>query len=87
MSQEGEALHPLVYRLLDEIERQDAKHGGFSGATPLGRSRLGLACLEDEIAEALQAWREERQAPTFEKTRAEVLQVAAVALRILRDAL
>jgi hypothetical protein len=84
---ESEVIDPLIYRLLQEIARQDDKHGRFSGTTQLGRSRLGLACLEDEVAEALQAWREERRAPTFENTRAEVLQVATVALRLLRDAL
>lgn len=77
---------PEIYALMAEIERQDAKHGPYEG-TVLGRSRLALATLEDEIAEALEAWRSERHALDWEHTRAEVLQVAAVAIRTLRDAL
>lgn len=79
-------VHPLIYRLLEEIARQDAKHGPFEG-TILGRSRLAIACLEDEVQETREAWRAERQATTWEQTRTEMLQVAAVAIRGLRDAL
>lgn len=82
----GVVVHPLVFQLIEEIERQDAKHGRYEGTT-LGRSRLALATLEDEVAEALEAWRCERRSPMWEDTRAEVLQVAAVAIRTLRDAL
>lgn len=77
---------PLIYRLMAEVERQDHKHGPFEG-TQLGRSRLAIACLEDEVEEARNAWRDERKALDWEETRTEVLQVAAVALRALRDAL
>ena len=77
---------PLMYALMEEIERQDKKHGPYQGTT-LGRSRLALATLEDEVTEALEAWRGERKALTWDETRAEVLQVAAVAMRTLRDAL
>lgn len=76
----------LLADLAREVERQDAKHGPFEG-TPLGRSRLAIACLEDEVEEARNAWRSERKAPTWEATREECLQVAAVAIRALRDAL
>lgn len=79
-------IDPLIYRLIEEIERQDEKHGPYQG-TILGRSRLALATLEDEVAEAREAWREERKAHDWNATRAEVLQVAAVAIRTLRDAL
>jgi hypothetical protein len=79
-------IHPVIYQLLAEISRQDAKHGPFEG-TILGRSRLAIACLEDEVAEAREAWRDERKALNWDATRAEVLQVAAVAVRALRDAL
>ena len=82
---EGPMRH-LVAALLAEVERQDAKHGPYEG-TPLGRSRLALATLEDEVAEAVQAWRDERRVAEWTNTRAEVFQVAAVALRTLRDAL
>lgn len=75
-----------MYALMVEIARQDEKHGPFGG-TVLGRSRLAIACLEDEVAEAREAWRSERKALTWDATREEVLQVAAVAMRALRDAL
>jgi hypothetical protein len=77
---------PLIYALLREIARQDEKHGPFEG-TILGRSRLALACLEDEVEEARDAWRSERKGLLWEATREEVVQVAAVAIRTLRDAL
>lgn len=79
-------IDPLTYWLLMEIARQDEEHGPFEG-TLLGRSRLAIACLEDEVAEAREAWRTEREATTWDATREEVLQVAAVAMRALRDAL
>lgn len=82
----GTAIHPLIYALMTEIARQDEKHGPYQGTT-LGRSRLALATLEDEVAEAREAWRDERKALTWDHTREEVLQVAAVAIRTLRDAL
>jgi hypothetical protein len=83
---EPATVHPLIFRLMEEIDRQDRKHGPYEG-TVLGRSRLALATLEDEVAEAREAWRSERGAVTWDETRAEVLQVAAVAIRALRDAL
>lgn len=83
---ERTVVNPLIYRLIEEIQRQDEKHGPYQG-TILGRSRLALATLEDEVAEAKDAWRSERKAVTWDETRAEVLQVAAVAIRTLRDAL
>lgn len=76
---------PWFDALAAEVARQDAKHGPFEG-TPLGRSRLALACLWDEVAEAHQAWRDERHVEGWGETRTEVLQVAAVAIRALRDA-
>lgn len=76
---------PGVYvELMREVARQDEKHGPFEGSV-LGRSRLAIACLEDEVAEAKQAWRDERKALTWDETYTEVLQVAAVAVRALRD--
>ncbi len=82
----GATVDPLIYALLSEITRQDDKHGPFEG-TILGRSRLAIACLEDEVLEVREAWQDERGALGWEATRAEVLQVAAVAIRTLRDAL
>jgi hypothetical protein len=71
--------------LRTEIERQDVKHGRFSASTPLGYSRLAIACLEDEVTEVRDAWREERKSPHWNHTLEELLQVAAVAMRAYRD--
>lgn len=76
----------LLDALTHEVRRQDAKHGPYQG-TPLGCSRLAIATLEDEVREVLDAWRAERREPHWRQTRAEVLQVAAVCIRTLRDAL
>lgn len=76
----------LLVELEAEILRQDYKHGPYQG-THLGRSRLALATLEDEVREALDAWRAERFTGQWKDTRHEVLQVAAVAMRAIRDAL
>lgn len=90
MPETGETREPdlgdLLSDLLREVERQDAQHGPYQG-TPLGRSRLALATLEDETREAVEAWRSERREPHWQHTREEVLQVAAVCIRALRDAL
>jgi hypothetical protein len=77
----------ILDELRAEIDRQDRKHGPYERQSRLGVSRLALATLEDEVAEAKDAWREERRAPDWSHTREEVLQVAAVAVRTLRDAL
>lgn len=84
--------------LLDEIDRQDAKHGPFSGSR-LGRQRLSLACVEDELREALSAWQMEKRTATLpdgveggfipspgHSAAEELLQTAAVAMRAIRDA-
>lgn len=75
----------LLIDLEEEMARQDAKHGPFEGSV-LGRSRLALACLRDEIDEAEKAWRDERKTFGWPETHTEVMQVAAVAMRALRDA-
>lgn len=77
----------LLQALEAEIENQDLKHGPIRGATPLGASRLALACIEDEVVEALAAWDEEKAHGAWDETRVEVIQVAAMAFRALRDAL
>lgn len=81
----------LVGQLLAEITRQDARHpDGF----PPDRNgiRAGIAALEDETREALEAWHSEKKPPEgrlprfqWTHTRDELLQAAAVAIRTLRD--
>lgn len=71
-------LQPLIVQLVAEIKRQDELYEG----TAITQPRLALAEIEYKTAQALRAWREERDA-----TRGAVMQIAAVALRALRDAL
>jgi len=76
----------LLTELDREVIRQDAKHGPtFNAASELGRVRLGVACLEDEVEETRDAWREDRRTGDWSHTREEALQVAAVALRLVRQ--
>jgi hypothetical protein len=77
-------MEQLLAELALEVQRQDGKHGPFTG-TPLGASRLAVACLEDETGEARDAWRADRKVPGFPHMREELLQAAAVALRGIRD--
>lgn len=83
----GSEVEQIMDALRVEVDRQDAKHGPYDRQSRLGVSRLAIATLEDEVAEAKDAWREERRAPDWPHTREEVLQVGAVAVRTLRDAL
>lgn len=86
MSASTGALARLQEQLDDEVRRQDAKHGTeFNAGTALGRVRLGVACLEDEVEETRNAWREDRKTWDFPHVREEALQVAAVALRLVRQ--
>lgn len=72
-------LQPLIVQLVAEIKCQDGLYEG----TAITQPRLALADIEYETAQALRAWREEREAPTWDATRGEVMQIAAVALRAL----
>lgn len=70
--------------LLQEIERQDEVHPHGYPATRDGM-RLGLAALEDEVKEAFDEWREHRRVPDWGCLDVELLQVAAVAMRMFRS--
>jgi hypothetical protein len=74
----------LVAELLVEVSTQDFEHQGGYPATRDG-VRLGLAAAEDELVEAHDAWRDERRVAGWRATRGELLQVAAVALRVARS--
>lgn len=68
-----------------EIAKQDHRYGGrFGGDTALAAVRLGIACLEDEVREVLEAWHEERRKQSWTHTREELVQVAALAIRCVR---
>ena len=69
------------------VDHQDRRYGPF---TPdVSGVRLALACLEDEVDEAKDAWRSERKprrgTKAWATTTAEVMDVAAVSVRLLRD--
>lgn len=67
-----------------EVVRQDGLHpGGY--ATTRDGVRLGIAALEDEVREALDAWGSEKRAPSWQETYGEVEQTVAVGLRIMRE--
>lgn len=77
----------LVAEVLAEVVRADEKHGPLNHGLPsvLASSRLSVACLEDELEECLQAWREDRRTPGMPHLREELIQVAALAMRAVRD--
>ena len=86
MSAEPTLAPRLRDELLHEVWRQDAKHGPtFNAASELGQVRLGVACLEDEVNETRDAWREDLRSGDWSHTREEALQVAALALRLVRQ--
>lgn len=82
----------LLDEVFDEIDRQDGVHP--SGYFPPNRDnvRLCIASAEDELAEALEAWRDGRcrcRTPRcghadWRKARRELIQTAAVILRGVR---
>lgn len=80
----GEVTESQVDWLVREIENQDRQYGRFENST--GGMRLGVACLEDEVREVRDAWREGRHSLSWFELRQEAIQVAAVAMRLVRDA-
>lgn len=74
----------LADLIASEVARQDEIHPAGYPATRDG-VRMGLATIQDELDEALAAWRDERREPHWTETEAEVLQVAGVAARLLRS--
>lgn len=74
-------------RIVAEVERQDQRFGHFTRDRP--SIRLGIACLEDEVAETLRAFDDDRHDDFcglgWSGTTDELIQVAAVATRLARD--
>ena len=66
-----------------EMVRQDEKYAPFS--SDVATVRLAIACMEDEVREVRQAWQEWHQRPDWLGVRTEAVQLAAVALRLVRD--
>lgn len=81
------AQHDELYRLLDVTVRfQDRKYDAPLGPDViLVRGAIGF--LQDEIEEARQAWHEDSRpgSEPWARTAEEVMQVAAIAMRLLRD--
>lgn len=75
----------LFAELEREIVSQHSRFGAFENTRP--SLRLGFACLEDEMREAVEAYEDDRHDDFcglgFSATQEELLQVAAVALRLL----
>jgi hypothetical protein len=73
-----------LWGLLDAtMNHQERFYGPF--VNDVAGARLALAVLADELAEALEAWREERRQDDWSTMHVEVLQLAAVACRLLMD--
>jgi hypothetical protein len=72
--------------LAAEIDRQDEIHPAGYPATRDG-IRFGLATVEDELKETLDAWRAERRTEGWTDTEEELTQTAAVSMRLLRSLL
>lgn len=83
--QPNKAVDVIAEELSAEVSRQDALYGPFGGQMPVGRLRLGVAVLQDECDEVLEAWAADRKTGDWSHTREESLQVAAVAMRLVRQ--
>jgi hypothetical protein len=75
----------LFAELRREIADQHSRFGSF--VNERASLRLGFACLEDELREAIEAYEDDRHDDFcglgFAHTQEELLQVAAVAIRLL----
>ena len=84
---EKRASRSTMLRVKEEIGRQDKRFAAFERSRP--SIRLGIACLEDEVAEAKQAFEDDRHDDFcglgWSGTTDELIQVAAVAIRLARD--
>jgi hypothetical protein len=75
------------HEVLDEKVGRAYQKWGVNEPTIPG-IRLGIACLEDEVRETLQAWERHKRAPgpgSEKHLHDEIWDVAAVAFRLLRD--
>ena len=72
--------------LAAEVERQDERHPDGYPYTRNG-VRLGIAALEDEVAEVYDEWQHNHNhlGNCRAEIRVELLQVAAVAMRMIRE--
>lgn len=88
----GMARGSMAHQLIREMTRQDAMHPRGYPPTRDG-IRLGLAAAQDELNEALDAWRADRckcEEPEcghydWQATRGEIVQTIGVLLRCVRS--
>lgn len=79
--------HSILLDLDIEIDRQEGIHRDGYGSNRNG-IRLGIACAEDEIREALEAWDKEKRREYrdgWKNTREELLQAAGVIMRTIES--
>jgi len=67
-----------------EINRQE-KILPANKCFPFNRNgiRLGIASLEDELKETLDAWNKEKRGTKYKETKKELIQLIALGIRIL----
>lgn len=86
---EKDRLQNVVELVVEEVKRQDSRFGRFGHERK--DVRLAIACLEDEVREAFQAFEGDRRdqdlGPRWAYTQGEVTQVAAIAIRLVYDIL
>lgn len=73
----------ILTEIVLEMSRQERIHAGGFDRSRDG-VRLGIAAISDELRESLEAWHVEKRDDGWSLTREELVQVAAVALRVLR---
>jgi len=72
-----------ITALQGEMLQQDRMYGTWGSSS--AQVRLAIACMDDEVQEALVEWQRYRATTDWLSVRAEALQVAAVAMRLVRD--
>lgn len=83
MATEKLTLEQSTSEVLREVAKQDSNYGSFGTTAP--EVLLALACLDEELEEAKQQWRDWKSRPDWFGLRKEAVQIAAIALRLIRD--
>lgn len=68
-----------------EVRRQDEVHSASFTPPTRDNVRLGIAAIEDELAETWEAWHREKRTGEWVNTAEECLQVVGNAIRLYRD--
>lgn len=70
--------------VLSEVVTRDSYHAAGYPATRDG-VRLGLADAQDKLSEAIEAWHVYKLTSNWHPARSDLVQLAAIAVRILRE--